>query len=152
MPQLIIDCACAVTQVVFVGTLTSGGLKVSLKDGQLRIEKEGRHRKFVQKVAADPGQFFCCKDRHAMSTSAKACVKACVILQVFEKTFAAAASGGRPIMYVTERAVFRLRPGEGIELVEVAPGIDIEAQVLAQMDFRPIMRDVRTMDARTFRP
>jgi len=39
-----------VLQVIFVGTLTSGGLKVSLKDGQLRIEKEGRHRKFVKKV------------------------------------------------------------------------------------------------------
>ena len=33
-----------------MGTLTSGGLKVSLKDGQLRIDKEGRHRKFVKKV------------------------------------------------------------------------------------------------------
>ena len=39
-----------VHQVIFVGTLTSGGLKVSLKDGQLRIDKEGRHRKFVKKV------------------------------------------------------------------------------------------------------
>ena len=74
------------------------------------------------------------------------------LVQVFEKTFAAAASGGRPILYVTERAVFRLRPGEGIELIEVAPGIDIEAQVLAQMDFRPIMRDVKTMDVRIFQP
>ena len=33
-----------------MGTLTSGGLKVSLKDGRLRIDKEGRHRKFVKKV------------------------------------------------------------------------------------------------------
>jgi len=73
-------------------------------------------------------------------------------VQVFEKTFAAAASGGRPVLFVTERAVFRLCPGEGIELVEVAPGIDIEAQVLAQMDFRPIMRDVKAMDVRIFQP
>ncbi len=73
-------------------------------------------------------------------------------MQVFEKTFAAAASGGRPVLYVTERAVFRLWPGEGIELVEVAPGIDVEAQVLAHMDFRPITRDVKAMDVRIFQP
>ena len=73
-------------------------------------------------------------------------------MQVFEKTFAAVAHGGRPVLYVTERAVFRLCPGEGIELMEVAPGIDLEAQVLAQMDFRPIVRDVKTMDVRVFQP
>ena len=41
-----------------MGTLTSGGLKVSLKDGQLRIDKEGRHRKFVKKVRSSEGS--CC--------------------------------------------------------------------------------------------
>ena len=75
-----------------------------------------------------------------------------VCVQVFEKTFAAAASGGRPVLYVTERAVFRLCPGDGIELVEVAPGIDAEAQVLSQMYFRPIIRDVKTMDVQVFQP
>ena len=42
-------------------------------------------------------------------------------VQVFEKTFAAVAHGGRPVLYVTERAVFRLCPGEGIELMEGGP-------------------------------
>lgn len=54
------------------------------------------------------------------------------------------------VLYVTERAVFGLCP-EGIELLETAPGIDIETQILAQMDFRPIIREVRTMPAHCFR-
>jgi propionate CoA-transferase len=47
-------------------------------------------------------------------------------------------------MYVTERAVFRLQP-EGLELTEVAPGIDVERDVVQQMEFRPIIRNVRVM-------
>jgi propionate CoA-transferase len=47
-------------------------------------------------------------------------------------------------MYVTERAVFRLQP-EGLELTEVAPGIDVERDVVQQMEFRPIIRNVQVM-------
>jgi propionate CoA-transferase len=62
-----------------------------------------------------------------------------------------AASRGQSVLYVTERCVFSLRP-EGLELVEVAPGIDIERDILALMDFRPVIRrDPRLMDARIFR-
>ena len=43
------------------------------------------------------------------------------------------------------------RTAEGMELVEVAPGIDIERDILAHMDFRPIVREPRPMDARIFR-
>jgi propionate CoA-transferase len=53
------------------------------------------------------------------------------------------------VHYVTERAVFRL-VDEGIELIEVAPGIDLETQILAQMDFRPIIREVREMPPDSF--
>lgn len=42
--------------------------------------------------------------------------------KVQQKTFAASSANGREIMYVTERAVFKLREGKGLELVEVAPG------------------------------
>jgi propionate CoA-transferase len=56
-----------------------------------------------------------------------------------------------PVLYVTERCVFRLRP-EGLELVEAAPGIDVEKDILAHMRFRPIVKDVRPMDPRIFRP
>jgi propionate CoA-transferase len=50
----------------------------------------------------------------------------------------------RKVLYVTERAVFELTP-HGVELIEVAPGIDIESQILRVMDFRPIIRDVKAM-------
>lgn len=55
------------------------------------------------------------------------------------------------IYYVTERAVFKLGP-LGVELIEIAPGIDLERDILAQMEFRPIMNDVRPMPARAFEP
>lgn len=59
--------------------------------------------------------------------------------------------GQRDVQLVTERAVFRLGP-EGWELIEVAPGIDVETEVLQQMEFRPIIRNVRTMNATLFCP
>jgi propionate CoA-transferase len=53
------------------------------------------------------------------------------------------------VLYVTERCVFKLTE-RGVELVEVAPGIDIERDILAHMDFRPVIGDVAPMDARIF--
>ncbi len=59
---------------------------------------------------------------------------------------------GQQVLYVTERAVFR-RGRDGLELNEIAPGIDLERDVLAHMSFRPkIAPDCRTMDARLFLP
>lgn len=46
--------------------------------------------------------------------------------KVQQKTFAASSANGRPIMYVTERAVFKLVEGRGLELVEIAPGVKQE--------------------------
>lgn len=60
-----------------------------------------------------------------------------------------AADTGQPVLYVTERCVFAISK-EGLELVEVAPGIDIERNILAHMDFTPVMNDVRLMDERIF--
>ncbi len=91
-----------------------------MEAGKLKILKEGRSRKFKERVA--------------------------------EKTFAASSAGGRPILYITERAVFVLREGQGVELTEIAPGVDLERDVLAFMPFRPLMRDVTLMDARIFQP
>jgi propionate CoA-transferase len=108
-------------KVVFTGTFTAGGLEVAFDDGRLRIVQEGRSRKFIKKVEQI----------------------------TFSGAFAGAA--GQPVLYVTERCVFR-RTAEGVELAEVAPGIDIERDILAHMDFRPIVNNPILMDANLFRP
>lgn len=101
-------------RLVFCTTFTSGGLEVHISGDRLHIDREGRARKFVERV----GQL----------------------------SFSAARSReiGQKVLYVTERAVFELTD-QGLELIELAPGIDLETQVLALMDFRPIVRHVRPM-------
>jgi len=56
---------------------------------------------------------------------------------------------GQKVYYITERAVFELTE-EGVALIEIAPGIDLQKDVLDQMDFKPIIGDVKPMDARLF--
>ncbi len=59
---------------------------------------------------------------------------------------------GQRVYFVTERAVFQLGP-DGPVLVEVAPGIDLQRDILAQMEFTPeVSRDLKLMDSRLFRP
>ena len=77
--------------------------------------------------------------------------------KVTEITFSGVVAGkaGKDVLYVTERAVFALKT-DGIHLIEVAPGIDVQTQVLDEMDFEPIVdRDadgnVKLMDARIFK-
>ncbi|SEP29592.1 propionate CoA-transferase [Methylobacterium sp. ap11] len=109
-------------KMVFGGTLTAGGLKVAAEDGRLVIVQEGKHRKFVPEL-----EQVSYNGRYARER-------------------------GQTTMFVTERAVFQT--GErGLELIEIAPGIDLERDVLGQMNFRPhVADDLRTMDARLFRP
>lgn len=120
-----IDISQTAKSVLFVGTFTSGGLEVEVEGGQLRIVREGRTRKFRTAV--------------------------------HEKTFASQSGRGRRVLYITERAVFRLCEGTGegapcLELIEVAPGVDVQRDVLSHMDFVPGMTDVRFMDAAIFQP
>jgi propionate CoA-transferase len=72
--------------------------------------------------------------------------------QVSQITFSGrvAAESGQQVLYVTERCVFKLTR-DGLELIEVAPGVDIEQDVLACLPFKPIVRDVRAMDPSIFR-
>jgi propionate CoA-transferase len=61
-----------------------------------------------------------------------------------------AASLKQPVMYITERAVFELREG-GVYLTEIAPGVDLQKDILDQMDFVPKMDgEPKLMDARIF--
>lgn len=62
-----------------------------------------------------------------------------------------AARNGQPVLYVTERCVLSLT-SDGLELIEVAPGIDYETQIVPLMARRPIIRSPKLMDARIFRP
>lgn len=103
-------------RLVFCGTFTADGLEVAVEGGRLRILREGRVPKFVQSV-------------EQLSFSAKRSRQV-----------------GQQVLYVTERAVFRL-VDDGLELVEIAPGIDLDRHILSQMAFRPIIRDVQPMPA-----
>jgi len=116
-----VDISQSAKKVVFMGTLTSGGLKVAVSNGKLEVTSEGKIKKFVKSVN--------------------------------ERTFAASSNGTRPVLYITERAVFSLTP-QGLELKEVAPGVDIEKDVIAQMEFRPMIPStgVKCMDPRIFQP
>ena len=79
------------------------------------------------------------------------------INKVTEITFSGVIAGkkGKDVLYVTERAVFTLKE-DGIHLMEIAPGIDLQTQILDQMDFEPIIdRDengnIKLMDERIFK-
>jgi propionate CoA-transferase len=74
--------------------------------------------------------------------------------EVEHRTFSGdyAMQRGQSVLYITERCVFRLVHA-GLEVIEIAPGIDLERDVLSQMDFRPVVSpDLKLMDARIFRP
>ena len=93
-------------KVVFCGTFATSGLEVAAGGGQLRIVNEGHVPKFVQEV-------------EQVSFSAQHSRRI-----------------GQEVLYVTERAVFRLLE-DRLELIEIAPGIDLEEHVLRRMPFLP---------------
>jgi propionate CoA-transferase len=72
--------------------------------------------------------------------------------EVEHRTFsgAYALKRGQPVLYITERCVMQLTP-EGMEVIEIAPGIDLDRDILARMAFRPIVKNPRLMDQRLFR-
>jgi propionate CoA-transferase len=69
--------------------------------------------------------------------------------RTFSGPFAAAA--GKEVLFVTERCVFSLTR-EGMELIEIAPGVDLKRDILDRMGFAPIVKSPRLMDERLFRP
>lgn len=114
-----INIAQTAKRLVFCSSFTAGSLQVSCSDGRLAIMREGGFRKFVPAV-------------EQVSFNA-----------------ARARSLGQEVLYVSERAVFRLGD-EGLELIEVAPGIDPVRQVLDLLPFTPRVRALRTMPASAF--
>ena len=108
-------------KVFFCGTFTAGGIKTHVEDGKLVIDQEGREKKMIANV-----EQITFSGKYAQKT-------------------------GQPVMYITERAVFELRP-DGMYLTEVAPGIDVQTQVIDLMEFTPKMDadGPKLMDARIF--
>jgi propionate CoA-transferase len=73
--------------------------------------------------------------------------------EVEHRTFSGeyARKRAQPVLFVTERCVFSLGP-LGMELVEIAPGVDLERDILAQMGFKPLVKEpVALMDERIFK-
>ena len=61
-----------------------------------------------------------------------------------------ARKSGKSVLYITERCVFRLVK-DGLELTEIAPGVDLEKDILGKMDFKPLMpKPPVLMDPRIF--
>lgn len=109
-----IDISQNARKIVFCGTFETKGLRAEPSDGSLRIVSPGSVRKFVDRVD--------------------------------HLTFSAdrARERGQEVVYVTERAVFRMTEA-GVELTEIAPGIDLERDILARMGFKPEVNRPKTM-------
>jgi acyl CoA:acetate/3-ketoacid CoA transferase len=56
---------------------------------------------------------------------------------------------GQVIRYITERAVFKLA-AEGLILEEIAPGVDVDKDILSKMNFMPKLGKIEEMDSRLF--
>lgn len=105
----------------FMGSFTAGESEIRLEGGRLRIIKDGNIRKFRQAVG------------HITFSGEYSNQK-----------------GTQQVLYITERAVFRLTP-EGLLLCEIAPGADLRRDILEKMEFTPLIApDLREMDAALF--
>ena len=109
-----------VPRIYFGGAFTAGRTEFSITNNKLNIMQEGTISKFIESV-------------FVVAFSGQQAIKY-----------------GQEILYITERAVFRLTK-DGIILEEVAPGIDVDKDVIRKMSFEPMIRgSVREMDEKIF--
>jgi acyl CoA:acetate/3-ketoacid CoA transferase len=109
-----------VSKIYFAGSFTGGKKEINVSDNGINILQDGPITKFVENV-------------YKISFSGYQATKC-----------------GQEIMYITERAVFRLDNNE-LVLEEIAPGIDIEKDILLHMNFKPkIPTEIKEMDIRLF--
>lgn len=117
-----IDISQSTPKVVFVTCFSARGFRASVEDARLHIVREGEVPKFVSEV-----------DQITFNGPL-------------------AVQSGQEVIYITERAVFRLTK-EGLVLTEIAPGVDLERDVLGGMGFVPVVSPrLRVMDGRIFAP
>lgn len=107
-------------KILFCGGFTAGHSEIEVKDGAIRIHKDGAVKKFISSV-------------EQISFSGEY-----------------AASLGKTVLYITERAVFSLS-SDGLILEEIAPGADLERDVLDKMEFVPLISpNLRQMPPEVF--
>ena len=116
-------------KVCFMGTFTAGKSEIEIRDGKVCIDKDGDGIKFLRDVQ--------------------------------QITFSGdyGAKTGQEVLYITERAVFRLieaadqeAGGVALELIEIAPGADLKKDVLDKMEFKPVISpDLKEMEQWIFR-
>jgi propionate CoA-transferase len=117
-----IDIIQNVRKVIYLGTLTTGGTKIAIENGKIKIDKEGKIVKFIPYV------------QHLTFNSSLALEK------------------GQEVTYITERAVFKLEK-EGLVLTEIAPGIDLQKNILSVLAFKfRISENIKEMDSSIFKP
>lgn len=125
------------------------GSRLAGAGGFINISQNARKIVFAGTFTAGGLDVACEEGRLVIRSEGRApkCVAA-----VGQVTFSAAEAmrRGRKVRYVTERCVFKLSAA-GVELVEIAPGVDVDRDILAHMAFRPLIRDVKTMKPEIFR-
>lgn len=108
-------------KVVLCGTLRAGKLLTTVANGKITIDQEGKFEKMIKKV-------------ESVTFGAKQ-----------------AALQGQEVIYITERAVFKLLDGK-VVLIEIAPGMDLQKDIIDQMGFVPVVsKDLKEMDACIFK-
>jgi len=125
------------------------GSKMAGAGGFINISQNARKVVFVGTFTTGKAELHIAAGKLVIDKegSSKKCIQ-----EVEHRTFSGeqALKVKQDVIYVTERCVFRLDE-KGVTLVEIAPGVNLEKDILSQMDFVPVIpKDVELMDARIF--